>query len=64
MTREDIEQWIREVGDFDATAEFLAKFATIVASAEREAIIKLAEDLYYWDDSEALIKAIRARGQA
>jgi hypothetical protein len=32
--------------------------------AEREDIIKLADDLYYWDDSDELIKAIRARGQA
>tara|TARA_R110000868_G_scaffold399847_1_gene673861 strand:+ start:600 stop:827 length:228 start_codon:yes stop_codon:yes gene_type:complete len=42
--------------------EFIERFANLVASAEREEIIKLAEDLYYWDDSEKLIKAIQARG--
>ena len=36
MNREDIEQWTREAGGFDATPEFLAKFAALVASAERE----------------------------
>jgi len=38
MNREDIEQWTREAGGFDATPEFLAKFAALVASAEREKI--------------------------
>ena len=38
MNREDIEQWTREAGGFDATPEFLAKFAALVASAERERI--------------------------
>ena len=36
MTKKDIEQWTREAGGFDATPEFLAKFAALVASAERE----------------------------
>jgi hypothetical protein len=36
MNRDDIEQWTREAGGFDATPEFLAKFANLVASAERE----------------------------
>ena len=43
MNREDIEQWTREAGGFDATPEFLAKFATLVASAEREACAVAAE---------------------
>ena len=43
MTRQDIEQWTREAGGFDATPEFLAKFAALVASAEREACAKIAE---------------------
>lgn len=38
MNRKDIEQWTREAGGFDATPEFLAKFAALVASAERERI--------------------------
>jgi len=43
MNRGDIEQWTREAGGFDATPEFLAKFAAFVASAEREACAKVAE---------------------
>ena len=42
MTREDIIHMTREAGGFDATPEFLAKFAALVASAEREACAKLA----------------------
>jgi hypothetical protein len=30
MTQEDIEQWTREAGCFDATPEFLERFATLV----------------------------------
>ena len=40
----------------------IERFASLIASAEREEIIKIAKDLYYWDDSELLIKAIQARG--
>ena len=43
MNKKDIEQWTREAGGFDATPEFLAKFATLVASAEREACAVAAE---------------------
>ena len=46
MNREDIEQWTREAGGFDATPEFLAKFATLVASAERQACIDLLMGLH------------------
>ena len=42
MNREDIEQWTREAGGFDATPEFLAKFAALVASAERERLTDAA----------------------
>lgn len=38
MKREDIEQWTREAGGFDATPEFLAKFAALVEKAVREKI--------------------------
>jgi hypothetical protein len=67
MNREDIEQWTREAGGFDATPEFLAKFAALVASAEREACAKVCDDLdkmrgYSYADKCAT--AIRARGQA
>jgi hypothetical protein len=68
MNREDIEQWTREAGGFDVTPEFLAKFAALVASAEREACAKVCDDL---DDDlpDGLAgwqygEAIRARGQA
>ena len=43
MNKKDIEQWTREAGGFDATPEFLAKFATLVASAERVACAVAAE---------------------
>ena len=44
MNKENIEQWTREAGGFDATPEFLAKFAALVASAEREEIAQMIED--------------------
>lgn len=46
MNREDIEQWTREAGGFDATPEFLAKFAALVASAERQACTDLLMGLH------------------
>ena len=68
MTREEITRIAREVGFDDGEIEtcqlMFENFAFLVASAEREDIIELASDLYYWDHSEELIKAIRARGQA
>ena len=60
MTREDIEQWTREAGGFDATPEFLAKFAALVASAEREACAKIADTAEPYKSADL----IRARGQA
>lgn len=68
MNREDIvDLWSKANGwsvkEFNVTVTELEHFATLVAAAEREAIIKMAADLYFWDDSERLIKAIRARGQ-
>jgi hypothetical protein len=65
MNRKEIEQWTREAGGFDATPEFLAKFAALVASAEREACAKLCEEQYeYYGHDHIFAKAIRARGQA
>ena len=76
MNKKDIEQWTREAGGFDATPEFLAKFAALVASAEREACAKVCEThgvhpaLNVWNGGPDWYKhgkdcatAIRARGQ-
>ena len=60
MTRDEIERMARNKYDIYAfTAESLAEFATLVAAAEREEILKLADSLG-WIDSDA----IRARGKA
>jgi hypothetical protein len=58
MTRQDIEQWTREAGGFDATPEFLAKFAALVASAEREECAKIADIAEPYNSADL----IRARG--
>ena len=75
MNREDIEQWTREAGGFDATPEFLAKFAALVASAERSACAKLLEEAaevaknadpqgFVWIAIKTSAEGIRKRGQA
>ena len=46
MTQEDIERMTREAGCFDATPEFLARFAALVAAAENRACAKVCNDLY------------------
>ena len=61
MKREDIEQWTRESGGFDATPEFLAKFAALVASAEREACAKIVDENLRFENY--LSEIIRASGQ-
>jgi len=40
----------------------LKAFEALVRADERKQIIALANDLYLWDDTERLIKAIKARG--
>ena len=69
MNKKDIEQWTREAGGFDATPEFLAKFATLVASAEREACAKVCNEIATEDGWEGgyayrCVEAIRARGHS
>ena len=59
MNREDIEQWTREAGGFDATPEFLAKFAALVASAERERIAKKLEQLPFGDTAASFAIYVR-----
>ena len=40
MTRDDIIRMTREAGGFDATPEFLERFAALVAAAEREKVAR------------------------
>jgi hypothetical protein len=84
MTRDDIIRLARESGGADITShgwtswvgvhstEFLARFAALVAAAEREACAKVCEweaaKLEQWHPREALAvgicaAAIRARGE-
>lgn len=68
MNREDIIRMARnEYGIYAFTAESLAEFATIIASAEREVCAKLCEELRDEDGYEAFgsecAAAIRARGE-
>ncbi len=63
MTRDDIERLTREAGCFDATPEFLARFAALVAAAEREACAKVCEDSVptYLRDGERWLKGKNGR---
>lgn len=67
MTREEIIRMTREAGGFDATPEFLERFAALVAAHEREACAKVC-DKYAEESSnpmnfaENCAAAIRARG--
>ena len=74
MTQDEIIEMTRQAGGFDATPEFLAKFAKLVAQHEREACAIVCDDInakYKWPDdvaervaSQWCADAIRARGQA
>ena len=64
MTQDDIIRMAREAGDdWDSTLpsdkEFLARFAALVAAAEREACAKVADK---WIGCDGLAAAIRTRG--
>ena len=70
MNREDIIRLAQKADFGDGIVEFIGvqKFERFFKAAyaagvaiEREAIVALANDMRYWDDSEALIKAIQAR---
>ena len=63
MLAEAIDQ-NREYKSWHCSTQHLMTLVERVVAEEREAIVELANDLRYWDDSEALIKAIQARGQA
>lgn len=71
MTREDIIRMAREAGISQSHAEgmtdFLERFAALVAAAEREACVKVCDEVGDRDrDSHAWYAAvaIRARGQS
>jgi hypothetical protein len=73
MRKDEIIRMTREAGGFDATPEFLERFAALVAAAEREACARVADkqdgdeegdaDVCIWSKSARHIAAaIRARG--
>ena len=72
MTQDEIIEITRQAGGFDATPEFLERFAKLVAAKEREACAKVCENLRPFgsemDMQIATMKdcadAIRARGNA
>jgi len=61
MTREDIVEFTRKAGGFDATPEFLERFAALVAAAseakEREACAKVCEEFVMGSPFAAAIRA-------
>jgi hypothetical protein len=57
----DMKDMVREAGCFDATPEFLERFAALVRADEREACAELADRMDACQDGE-IGKAIRARG--
>ena len=69
MNREDIIRMAQETGVTAERVRDLVNFATLVASAEREACAKLCDALavhpeYASDVTKLAALAIRARGQA
>jgi hypothetical protein len=67
MAREACEttNWKPGLGN-EHVVEFMARFAALVAAAEREACAKVCEDLDAWnmdDPASTAAKAIRARGE-
>jgi hypothetical protein len=68
MTQDEIIEMAKEAGLWPAVTDTFKKeleaFAKLVAAKERAEITLIAQDLYFWDNSESLIKQIRARGVA
>jgi hypothetical protein len=76
LTQDEIIEIIRQAGGFDALAEFLERFAKLVAAKEREACAKLCvtqaenpsvllEEQRAWiHAAENCAFSIKARGQA
>ena len=64
MTQDEIIEITRQASGFDATPEFLERFAKLVAAKEREACAKICDEFCYGSTKILVEKAIRARGQA
>jgi hypothetical protein len=69
MNREDIVRMAQETGVTAERVRDLVNFASLVASAEREACAKLCDEIAKEDGWEGgyayrCVEAIRARGQA
>jgi hypothetical protein len=67
MTQDEIIEMAREAGEAEGMAEFvfhpvIERFATLVASAEREACAKIGDDHPSWS-SRMYSATIRARGE-
>ena len=62
MTQDEIIEMTRQAGGFDATPEFLERFAKLVAAKEREDCALICDE--HSDDPVYCGDAIRARGQA
>jgi hypothetical protein len=61
MTEDEIIEITRGAGGFDATPEFLERFASLVAAKEREACALICDE--HSDDPVYCGDAIRARGE-
>jgi hypothetical protein len=64
MTQDEIIEMTREAGGFDATPEFLERFAKLVAAKEREACAKVLEAISNAPDMQAYANIVRLREQA
>jgi hypothetical protein len=64
MTREDIIRMAQETGVTAERVRDLVNFASLVASAEREACAKVCDEFNFGQAPQMIQKAIRARGQA
>jgi len=69
MTQDEIIEITRQAGGFNATPEFLERFAKLVTAKEREACAKVCDELsdkHTWEGcyADECAHAIRARGNA
>ena len=67
MTRDDVIRMAREAGDdvehtLPSDLDFLERFASIVAAAEREACAEIADEYEYQLVAGSCARDIRARG--